>query len=73
MGPALQGSVVTVREYFVVLHAYLSQSNDFSDLLLSTEVGHWKVVVVFVYKDFLFTSARKTNKSHCVAPVAPCF
>lgn len=40
MGPALQGSVVTVREYFVMLHAYLSQSNDFSDLLLSTEVGH---------------------------------
>lgn len=40
MGPALQGSVVTVKECFVMLHAYLSQSNDFSDLLLSTEVGH---------------------------------
>lgn len=28
---------------------------------------------VFVYGDFLFTSARKTDKSHCVAPVAPWF
>lgn len=28
---------------------------------------------VFVYGGFLFSSATKTDKSHCVAPVEPCF
>lgn len=37
--PALKGSVVTVKEHFVMLHAYVSQSNDFPDLL-DIEAGH---------------------------------
>lgn len=53
--PTLKGSVVTVKECFVMLHAYLLQSNDFSDLLLGTEVGHGKVAVVcFCVGVFLF-------------------
>lgn len=37
--PALKGSKVTVKECFIMLHAYLSQSSDFPDLL-DIEVGH---------------------------------
>lgn len=36
--PTLKGSVVTVKQCLVMLRAYLSQSNDFSDLLLDMEV-----------------------------------
>lgn len=38
--PAVKGTMVTVKEYFVMLHAYVSQSNDFPDLPLDIEVGH---------------------------------
>lgn len=65
-----KGNVVTVKECFVMLHAYLSQSNVFSELLLDTEVGRWKVVVVwFCIRIYCFTVARKPGKSLYIATV----